>query len=171
MSEKHKGLAYTYYEMSDLENIFCLRHVDSFGCPRDYGTGHRYTTLEVHTITLIEQNPGITVTEISRIFNRTKSSVSQLISRLEKKGLVSKSRPNSNNRRIRNLNLTELGQKLSESHVSYDEARFKTYVDKFLEFFSIDELNTAYRFLAVMMSKNIKSVEDSQPALEVAEVC
>ena len=135
MKQQHRGLGYTYYEMSDLENVFSLRHLDNFAKARDYGTGQKYTTLEAHTITLIENNPGITVTGIAKKFNRTKSSVSQLVSRLERKGLVMKTRQDGEDQKIRYLFVTEAGRAFSIAHTAYDEERYHLYVDRLLKYF------------------------------------
>ncbi|WP_260399874.1 helix-turn-helix domain-containing protein [Peribacillus simplex] len=44
--------------------------------------------VEVHTLTVIEENPGITVTEVALEWNRTKGPVSQIITKLEKRSLI-----------------------------------------------------------------------------------
>ena len=56
---------------------------------RDYGTGLMINMVEVHTLTMIADNPGITVNELSKMWNRTKGAVSQNVAKLEKKGLIS----------------------------------------------------------------------------------
>ncbi|WP_076982523.1 MarR family transcriptional regulator [Bacillus siamensis] len=44
--------------------------------------------VEVHTLSVIEENPGITVTEAALKRNRTRGAVSQIISKLEKRDLI-----------------------------------------------------------------------------------
>ncbi|WP_076983037.1 MarR family transcriptional regulator [Bacillus siamensis] len=44
--------------------------------------------VEVHTLTVTEENPGITVTEAALKRNRTRGAVSQIISKLEKRDLI-----------------------------------------------------------------------------------
>ena len=104
--------------------------------------------LEVHTITWIEQNPGVTVTEIAKRFNRTTSSISQLVSRLEKKELLSKSWQPDGNKTKRQLHVTKKGRMLSQAHIRYDEGRIAQMVDILLTHFTMDEINTIQRYLA-----------------------
>ena len=40
--------------------------------PQDYGTGEEYTSVEVHTLKHIADNPGITVTELAWDYAKTK---------------------------------------------------------------------------------------------------
>ena len=54
--------------------------------PRDYGTGEEYTSVEVHTLKHIADNPGITVTELARHNGKTKGAISQILKRLRIRG-------------------------------------------------------------------------------------
>lgn len=87
----------------------------------DYGTGELYTSTEAHTVTLIEDNPGITVTQIAVDTFRTKSAVSQMVSKLEAKGLIRREQ-NPRNAKQQLLYVTEKGLELSHCHKQYDEA-------------------------------------------------
>lgn len=142
-----QGLEYSYYKISDLISTFGMYHTEGLTVPLDYGTGEKYTLLESHTVTLIDSRPGITVTEIAACLGRTKSSISQLISRMAAKGLVDKTQHPGEDKKLRRLYLTDKGQALSDAHVRYDEAVIGRYLEKMLEHFSVSELNTVYRYL------------------------
>ncbi|EFK05222.1 transcriptional regulator, MarR family [delta proteobacterium NaphS2] len=58
--------------------------------PQDYGIGEVLHPSEIHTIEMIGKNPGINVTGLAGRLGVTKGAVSQLIKKLENKGLVSK---------------------------------------------------------------------------------
>lgn len=62
---------------------FVLLYNNYLTSPRDYGTGNVVTMVEVHTLTEIADHPGITVTQLAEFWNRTKSAVSQTVSKLE----------------------------------------------------------------------------------------
>ncbi|MGW8427674.1 MarR family transcriptional regulator [Peribacillus simplex] len=71
-----------YYELDAKANIiykFVMNYNDYIKTARDYGTGEIINMVEVHTLTVIEENPGITVTEVALEWNRTKSAVSKII--------------------------------------------------------------------------------------------
>jgi DNA-binding MarR family transcriptional regulator len=59
--------------------------------PRSYGTGHKLTRAEIHTIEAIGNHPGLSVTELARVQGISKSAISQMISRLKSKRLVAQS--------------------------------------------------------------------------------
>ena len=87
---------------------------------RDYGTGEFYTSTEVHLVTRIEEKPGITAVKIAEDTCRTKSAVSQMLSKLEGKGLICKEKdPNNGKQQL--LYVTPKGKELSLCHKAYDE--------------------------------------------------
>ena len=99
---------------------------------RDYGTGEFYTSTEVHLVTRIEENPGITAARIAEDTCRTKSAVSQMLSKLEGKGLIYKEKdPNNGKQQL--LYVTSKGKHLSLCHRAYDEAvaPIREMVDRF----------------------------------------
>ena len=86
----------------------------------DYGTGELYTSTEVHLVTRIEENPGITAAKIAEQTCRTKSAVSQMVTKLEGKGLLRREKDPANARQ-QLLYVTPKGLELSKCHKAYDE--------------------------------------------------
>lgn len=82
--------------------------------PVDFGTGELLYPSEIHTIQAIG-NKYDTVTELSICFGITKGAVSQVISKLCKRGYVSKKRNEAYSKEII-LHLTEKGQKAYQNH-------------------------------------------------------
>lgn len=152
MGKDLTGLSYDFYDMSDNTTTFCITYQEAATTPRDYGTGELYTMLEAHTITLIERNPGITVTDIARRFNRTTSSISQLISRLERKGLLTKSHQPGGSKQRLMLHVTKKGRELSRAHIDYDTVQTKEHIKKLLDSFSMDEINAIQRYFDLFVS-------------------
>ena len=87
---KIQGRALSGYDRADLLFDFSVAYADGVNLVRDFGNGKEYSPAEVHMITRIAENPGITVTELARRGNRTKGAISQVVKRLEEKGLVEK---------------------------------------------------------------------------------
>ena len=73
-----------------------------------FGTGVAMYRREIHTIQAIGKNPGINITLLAEYMGVTKSAVSQIIKKLIKKGLVSKTYAPGNAKEVI-LELTDLG--------------------------------------------------------------
>ena len=86
---------------------------------RDYGTGETINMVEVHTLTLIADQPGIMAKDVALMWNRTKGAVSQTLAKLEKRGLIERRKEDGNAKNI-HLYVTAAGQKLSDAHHKYD---------------------------------------------------
>ncbi len=86
---------------------------------RDYGTGDYLYAAEIHQVSIIGNNPGITATEIVQRMGITKGAVSQLLKKLIDKGYVTK-HPNAENMREYRLHLTKKGQIAHRHHDQQD---------------------------------------------------
>ncbi|MEH7349425.1 MarR family winged helix-turn-helix transcriptional regulator [Gottfriedia acidiceleris] len=138
-----------YHELDAKPNIiykFVMNYSDYIKSARDYGTGEIINMVEVHTLTVIEENPGITVTEVALEWNRTKGAVYQIISKLEKRGLI-KRKKEVGNARIVHLYVTEKGNLLSKAHKEYDINEL-IWADKTLsKSFTSEEINVFYNVM------------------------
>ncbi len=147
-----------------------LRLIDEFdrGCTlteeydsllHDYGGTHLYQA-ESQTIKVIGDHPGITASEISRMFRRTGSASSQLIRKLKAKGWVCQSRNEENNRQF-NLYLTEEGNQIYQKHRTFEQ---RCYLRTFhsLDGFSERELQTYIAIQQRINSTFQLDVEESQ---------
>lgn len=67
---------------------FVLIYTDYINAKRDYGTGEELSMMEAHVLTDISDNPGITVTDLAKSWDRTTSAISQTVRKLINKGLV-----------------------------------------------------------------------------------
>lgn len=56
--------------------------------PRDFGTGDLLHCSEIHTLMAIGKNPDVNVTNLATFLGISKSAISQMITRLARKGLV-----------------------------------------------------------------------------------
>ena len=73
-----------------------------------------FNMMEIHTLTYIDDCPGITATELSKLWHKSKSAISQVIKRLVDSGYVEK-RFKENNEKSVCLYATDKGQRLSLS--------------------------------------------------------
>lgn len=111
-----------FYQLNDKANQvykFAMLYSDYMSEKHDYGTGQLINMVEVHTLTAIEESPGITVSQLANMWNRTNSALSQTATKLEKKGYIVRQKDPDNARAIR-LYVTPQGQELSVAHKAYD---------------------------------------------------
>lgn len=115
----------TMRKFDDVEACDLLHQVATFytstKTPHDYGTGETFTSVELHTLKYIADHPGIAAVQIADDFGKTKSAVSQLLKKLEYKGLLVKTpSPDADHHQL--LELSERGVQVNEAHKRYDAA-------------------------------------------------
>lgn len=145
-NEKHKKLSLSAYQVSEIFYQFVTTYKDSEKALHDYGTGEVYTALEVHTVSRIEDNPGITVTEIAEQTARTKGAVSQIITKLENKGLVRREKDPENPRRVC-LFVTPEGLELSKCHKKFDDVNMRHLLDRWISLYGYDAVEKHFQIM------------------------
>jgi DNA-binding MarR family transcriptional regulator len=110
-----------------------------------HGKGEEYTSVEVHTLKHIADNPGITVTELARHNGKTKGAISQILKKIEKKGLVCREASNGDNKLP--LFLTEKGKELDLAHRNYDMVHAGESMNEVRRLYTPEEMNTAFQVL------------------------
>lgn len=85
---------------------------------KSFGTDVNIYRSEIHVIQLIGDRGSIHISEISRLIGVTKGTVSQIVKRLEGKGLVEKFVDKENNTR-QLASLTDKGRTAYEAHVQF----------------------------------------------------
>ena len=90
---------------------------------RQYGTEDKLFMIEVHTVRTIGRNPKITITEIAKETERTKSAVSQMVDKLKDKGILEKVKDPEDQRRYV-LQLTQKGKTIYDYHEALDKENY-----------------------------------------------
>ena len=122
ISENKSMIDETYARLSrtaDEVYEFVILYNDYIYQTREYIEGEPIKMVEVHTLTMIEDHPGITVSELAALWKRTKGTVSVNVTALEKKGYIYKQKENNNAKSV-HLYPTEKGIELSTTHKVYD---------------------------------------------------
>lgn len=127
---------------------FVMRYNDYIVSTHNYGGDIPLTMIEAHTLTYIEENPGTTIGDLSKYWNKTKGAISQTVSRLTEKGLVTKDKIDGNSKNIF-LYPTKLGIKLSKSHKLYDTLDIAKTMGKLQKECSADEIDAFYKVISV----------------------
>lgn len=105
-----------------------------------------FNMMEIHTLTFIDDSPGITATELSKICHKSKSAVSQVIKKLADSGHVIK-RYKENNEKSVCLYATEKGRRLSSVHKAYDVADITQTTSYLIEACGEPDLDSFYRII------------------------
>lgn len=144
---------YTLYQMADI--VERMVSMNSTNVPIDYGTGEQYNAVEVHTLSYIADYPGISASEIARDWNRTKGAVSQIIKKLEKRGLIYREKKVGNDKTVC-LYVTEAGAELDRFHREYDSRNYRGFLDLMKQHFSDERIEDAFEVMDgwIELSKN-----------------
>lgn len=149
MDAKRVNKEYSNAEAVDIIHQVANLYI-STKVPRDYGTGEEYTSVEVHTLKHIADNPGITVTELARYNGKTKGAISQILKKIEDKGLICRGESKGENKCP--LFLTEKGKSLDQAHRQFDEEHSGESINQVRKFYSDEEINLAFDVLETWLS-------------------
>lgn len=123
---------------------FVMQFHDYMNGVRDYGNGVPIKRVEVHTLTMIERNPGITVSELAKLWRRTKGTVSVNVAALEKAGYIYRQK-SPGNAKVVHLYATEKGVELSTLHKAYDNLGLVRTQAQLLKYCTGEELNAFFK--------------------------
>ena len=120
-------MSYYMKLMEDVHRFIVYTSEDNY-LPRDHGYGRFLNMVEIHTLELIVQHPGICVTEVAKVWNRTLAAASKNVNRLCEKGYVEKRKHPGNDKTV-HLYPTEIGLELAQDHMRNDRKRLSNVMD------------------------------------------
>jgi len=94
----------------------------------DFGIGMELYPAEIHMVMAVDMRDGAGVTELAEELGITKGAVSQLVSKLVKKGLLLKEPDPENGSRVVVMT-TELGHAASENHLAFHRGHDKIFLE------------------------------------------
>jgi DNA-binding MarR family transcriptional regulator len=116
----------------------------------DFGVGMDLYPAEIHTISVIDRMGPSGVNDIALESGVTKGAVSQLVTKLVKKGLLEKESDPENGARVI-VKLTSLGKKASENHYNFHLEHDQVFIN-YLRLLDDNELRM-FDDLCVEMNK------------------
>lgn len=144
MGVEEKKERYTPYQMSDImERLISMNQTTT---PINYGTGEKYNPVEVHILSYIADYPGISASEIAREWNRTKAAVSQIVKKLETRGLIERRKQKGNDKTVC-IYVTEAGRQLDQAHRAYDTRNYAGFLELMEEHFSQEMIEKAFQVM------------------------
>ncbi|MDQ6418429.1 MarR family transcriptional regulator [Paenibacillus sp. LHD-117] len=112
---------------------------------KDYGVGEPLFHSEIHTLNEIREHEGIHITALAERCGVTKGAVSQVLKKLEQKGLVTKEKDDRNQSRLI-LKVTAKGEIAYARHLEYQD-NFKKMVVEILSDAPHDKVRFTKDFL------------------------
>lgn len=131
---------------------------------RDYGSGAPYSMVEMHLLAIVCAQPGIMVGQLAYVWGCTKGAASQHITKLEKKGLVVRTKLLTNAREV-HLYPTAEGQKLAELHQAYDNVHEELTGTWLLEQCTVSELEAFDKVMKVyseILEEEMKGLREKE---------
>jgi DNA-binding MarR family transcriptional regulator len=101
--------------------------------PSRTGANHDLFHSERHLLDMIGDNPGVNITDFARLAGITKGAVSQVVSKLENKGLVKRYKSSANDKEVF-LELTRSGRDIYIQHKKTNEETLKPLIEKLEQF-------------------------------------
>lgn len=144
--KKYEQLKHSLFEISEIFYRFTQGNMEHSKFFKNYGIGEAYSAVEMHILIRIAQNPGISVTELAKRNGRTKGSVSQIIGKLELKGLIVRKKRQENAHFI-SLHTTPKGEEVSKAFQQYQERLIGPIVDDLISLIGCDNSDKFYDFL------------------------
>jgi DNA-binding MarR family transcriptional regulator len=148
----------TYVKMMDAfyEGSRIIHAYDKI--PRKSGVDQYLYMAEMHTLEKIAETEGITVTKLADLTHKTKSAITQVTNKLQRKKMIDKIRSKEYHKEVE-LYLTELGREACKYHRAFDENNYKNGI-KYLEDYSVEELRTSAEIFTIVTQSFKKDVLD-----------
>lgn len=118
---------------------------------RYYGTDTALFSSEINMVRVIKENQGISVTGIAEKLGVTKGAVSQIINKLNSKGIIKKEQDVYNQSRL-NILLTEKGEIAEANHEKFHD-NFDCLIESILENATDENLEFLKVFLNMLEVK------------------
>lgn len=112
---------------------------------RKFGTDKELFLSEIHFIDFVGTHKTYTISEIAKEMNITKGAVSQMVKKLEKKGLLEKYYDVSNQLKVF-VKLTEKGEIAYQEHKKYHQG-LDNYIAEIVKDYNLDEKRLIHDFL------------------------
>lgn len=147
-----------YHQKSELISHFTVLQNEYSNLVRDYGDDAHFTQVELQTLKTIEDNPGITITEMAEQGLRTKGAISQIVKKLENRGLLDRKRCPVDGKRLL-LHVNDEGLRVSLLYKKYSTYEFKERLDVIMKTCTAEELDAFFKVLSVYtetMEKDLK---------------
>ena len=140
-----------FSQKSELLHRFADKLNNYAAVPRDYGSGVRITMAEIHLLTTIADNPGITAAALAEMKEKTPSAISQILKELQEEGLIERKPHPDHSKKLCNY-VTPKGQQLSDLHKMWDIQHIQDTLNHLLKVCTMEEIDTFFRVVELYCS-------------------
>ncbi len=121
---------------------------------RNYGTDVQLSSSEIYLVKCISENANCNVTMLAELIGVSKAAISQMIKKLEKKGVITIGYDRENRSRYQ-INLTDKGIAANTVHLNLKQEMFES-IYNLLDDYNDNEVERVRQFVA-MAGKQIKN--------------
>lgn len=111
---------------------------DVHSSPKDFGCGTPLFPAEIHTLSAVAGNPDCNTTELANLLGVTKGAISQMIKKLENKGLLQKDFAPGSSKQLM-FTLTGKGETAHLGHIQFHR-EMDSFIEKKMARFSMEEM-------------------------------
>lgn len=129
-------------------NVTSVATVNFYEKPHKYAEDDSLYMREVHFVVEVGSMESPTMSEVANRLNVTQGAVTQMATRLEKKGYVIRQK-DTQDKRVTTMSLTEKGKILCEEHIAFDKKEHAN-ISEMLKEFSDEELEKLIRYEQIM---------------------
>lgn len=116
------------------------------GAIRMEANGTELTMMEIRTIMMIGEHPGITATQMCGYWNRSRGAVSQILKKVEGKGFIYKEKSQTDEK-VYHLYATDQGMQVIYNFVANDFEDTTNIIGSLLKTCTVEELRAFYRVM------------------------
>jgi DNA-binding MarR family transcriptional regulator len=129
--------------------------------PSKIDSKHNLYHSERHLLDKIGDQPGVNITEFSRVVGITKGAVSQVVKKLENKGFIRRYKSSSNDKEVF-LELTRAGRDIYIKHKKTNEETLKPLIEKLKKYpdDKIDFLIAMFIWIGECLDQGKKQMEE-----------
>ena len=127
---------------------FVMHYNDYIMSAHQYGDNYTLTMMEVHTLSYIEDHPGTSSGELIQYWDKTKGTISQILTKLEKLELIEKRKKDGNAKNLY-LYVTAEGSRVSKAHKMYDILDIAKTMSQLQKQCSAEEIEAFYHVISV----------------------
>lgn len=128
---------------------------DAHHKPKDFGCGVMLFPSEIHTLCTVADNPECNTTELAVLLGVTKGAISQMVKKLEKKGLLTRKFAPGSEKQLM-FTLTESGKIAEEGHKAFHDRMGKVIFERMKQY-SLDEIEK-YKEVNALVEKMIDEI-------------
>lgn len=122
--------------------------VNFYENPHKYAADDSLYMREVHFVVELGSMDSPNMSEVANRLNVTQGAVTQMATRLEKKGYVIRQK-DSQDKRVTTISLTEKGKILCKEHIAFDKKEHE-FLSEMLKEFSDEEMEKLIRYERIM---------------------